>query len=334
MEEKPPTPTASPGTASQKGTASVVLQQIDERLWEEVNEANEVLEWAVSSGKDIQKEIILQIKNGQALLSKQNVNYSERAEFEHAYAQLTKAVAPVTFSTIRATTDKYGNESCLAPVHLFISRYRKLLRNGKPPIHISRARIWSRMLWIWTILFFIFILFGEHLHEYLKEYPASGQTPSSPDSKQGIEWSRLSYWLKEIAPFCYGALGASAYLLRSCHKHIHERSFDPKRLPEYYNRLLLGFLSGGAILLYMKPGTGSVTVGAEGLAFLGGYSTDFFFTYIERIIEAITPKSSEAPSAPSTPPAPPALPTSSTPPTPSVPQAPSGLSSPSTSPGP
>jgi hypothetical protein len=67
MEEKPPTQTTSQGTASLGNTASEVLKQINERLWEEVNEANELLEWAVSSGKDIPKEIIVQIKNGQAL---------------------------------------------------------------------------------------------------------------------------------------------------------------------------------------------------------------------------------------------------------------------------
>ena len=45
-------------------------------------------------------------------------------------------------------------------------------------------------------------------------------------------------------------VGACAYMLRSAHYFIYQRSFDTRRTPEYFNRILLGAISGGAIILF------------------------------------------------------------------------------------
>jgi len=83
-------------------------------------------------------------------------------------------------------------------------------------------------------------------------------------------------------------LGAMGYLLRSCHEYIHRREFDRRRVPEYYNQMLLGALSGGAILLYTQ--NAQVGIGPSAIAFLAGYNTDFLFTVLERVADAILPK--------------------------------------------
>jgi hypothetical protein len=94
-----------------------------------------------------------------------------------------------------------------------------------------------------------------------------------------------------IAPFTYGAMGACVYLLRSLHKHIYGRTFDRRRKPEYFNRVLLGAISGGATVLLLSSGKASaVTISFNALGFLAGYHTDLLFTAIERITNAVLPK--------------------------------------------
>ena len=48
---------------------------------------------------------------------------------------------------------------------------------------------------------------------------------------------------QSLVPWAYGALGACAFMLRSAHYFIHQRSFDTRRTPEYFNRILLGAIS-------------------------------------------------------------------------------------------
>jgi hypothetical protein len=96
-----------------------------------------------------------------------------------------------------------------------------------------------------------------------------------------------------LAPFAYGAMGACVFLLRSLHKHIWGRTFDRRRKPEYYSRVMLGAISGGAIVLLLTSdvGSGAVKLGYNALGFLAGYNTDLLFSTIERIMNAIFPKS-------------------------------------------
>jgi hypothetical protein len=89
-------------------------------------------------------------------------------------------------------------------------------------------------------------------------------------------------------------LGSCVYLLRSAHTFIAERTFDVRRKPEYFNRIILGTIGGGAIVLFVNQvGTENgnvIQLSAAALGFLGGYSTDFLFNTIERVINAILPK--------------------------------------------
>src|SRR5206468_1949277 len=120
------------------------------------------------------------------------------------------------------------------------------------------------------------------------------------------QWLRINFWFSKIVPFLYGALGACSYLIRSGNRFIYERTFDERRLPEYLNRILLGFLAGGTVHLFiseesvkgalasLNQGVGMVTLqlttkdlSAKALAFLAGYSTDFLYTTIERIVAAV-----------------------------------------------
>jgi hypothetical protein len=255
-----------------------VIEELNRRFQDEVNQANVLLEWAISVGiKDLELALISGIKKGQELISQTSVGLEERTNFETAYYNLAQRIGPVTWKTFSATSDRYGRRSVFAPIVSYINKGT-----------ISHARIWSRTLWFWTIFFILLVLIGENLQEYLDIFsPADSESVQRGDS---ANTGRLTFWLSKIVPFLYGALGSCAFLLRSCHKFMYARTFDPRRLPEYYNRILLGFLAGGTILLYINPESTPQKVGATALAFLAGYSTDFLFTTIERVAAAVLPK--------------------------------------------
>ena len=109
-------------------------------------------------------------------------------------------------------------------------------------------------------------------------------------------------------PFVFGLLGAVTFLLRSAHTYIAERTFDLNRRPEYYNRMVLGFLGGGIALLLVPPSTASeiapsfvlpstAKVGQNAVSFFVGYNTDYLFQMIERVAQAVFPKESKAAAA-------------------------------------
>ncbi|HEX9582190.1 MAG TPA: hypothetical protein VF970_13895 [Gemmatimonadales bacterium] len=96
-----------------------------------------------------------------------------------------------------------------------------------------------------------------------------------------------------VVPFAYGGLGAAAFLLRAAHGHLHSRTFDPNHIPEYYSRMLLGVIAGGAIQLLITQGadeSGVIKLSAAAVAFVAGYNSDLLFSTVERISAALLPK--------------------------------------------
>jgi hypothetical protein len=109
------------------------------------------------------------------------------------------------------------------------------------------------------------------------------------------EKSNISTFTRPLLPFAFGLLGACMYLLRTAHSYIIDRTFDINRRPEYYNRMLLGFLSGSVILLFVNPD--SIGAGQSAVSFIVGYNTDYLFQTIERLGQAFFPKESKATAA-------------------------------------
>ena len=248
----------------------------------EVSDAAELLAYAVSHGfKDAtgrrpDDRIIEQIKKGQDLVDKgEKVPAAERAAFEKAYFELTLLVAPVTIETLKATSDLHGKYSWLFP------------RRSR----VSEAVIWSRKLTVWTVLFVIIAVMGEFINILIADFlppAAAGKVPA-------LTWHYyLQAFLSILVPFTYGGIGSGAFLLRSCHKFIYTRQFDKRRISEYYNRMLLGIVSGGVVTLFVtqfgKDGDGAVRLAAAALGFLTGYNTDYIFSSLERLIAALLPK--------------------------------------------
>ncbi len=196
-----------------------------------------------------------------------------RIAFEAAYRDLAIIAKPVTARSLRDTSDQFGWASLLT------GRYKR-----------SQAIVWSRYLWLITLFFLGAIFFDQLLVRILDTH-----YPLDEESDEGmVHFLSLCHTvLATLSRYSYGGLGACAYLLRSCHVFIYRREFNSDRIPEYLNRILLGVVSGGAILLFVDQISGdggSVTISEATLAFLAGYSSDFLFKAIERVSDAILPK--------------------------------------------
>jgi hypothetical protein len=198
-----------------------------------------------------------------------SVTVAEWIAFEQAYYRLAAAMSPVTAETLGATEATMPGSG---------GSYRLL----DQLLGYSPALRFTRMFALVAITLGAFVIIGECLVYVF------GQ---EADTSKYL-WQKNI--LESLLPWTYGALGSCAYLLRSGHYFIYERSFDLRRKPEYFNRVLLGAISGGAIILfvnYLVDDGGTVLhLSSAALGFVAGYSTDFLFNTIERVVAAIFPK--------------------------------------------
>lgn len=236
---------------------------------------------------------------------------SARMLAKHAVetGQLPKGVDVERMFSIRRRFEMEG-EISERELSSFLSYFQLLERNlGPVTVDTLRATEWNQEkpcaaaryvtgLWIRT-----YLNIGINLACHLVLFMAS-----HPDGK----WFRTTmigasvlFMVNYLIPFLYGALGADAFLIRETTHQLRTREFDPRRIPENAARFLLGTLSGGVIILFVNPEVmgffGSQAqavapgpmidarqVGSAALGFLAGYSNDFLFSMIERVIRAIT----------------------------------------------
>jgi hypothetical protein len=203
------------------------------------------------------------------------VTPSEWIAFEQAYYQLAVAMSPVTAETLastQATMPDAGGGSL-----------RDRIFGYSPALRFTR---WFALV---TIALAACVVVAECL-VYVWGLDGDANT---------YVWQKNI--LESLLPWTYGAVGSCAYLLRSAHFYIYQRSFDLRRKPEYFNRVLLGAISGGAIILfvnYLVDDGGTVLhLSSAALGFVAGYSTDFLFNTIERIVAAVFPKTDSDPNA-------------------------------------
>ncbi len=102
-----------------------------------------------------------------------------------------------------------------------------------------------------------------------------------------VAYRKLSEYMM---PFFYGTLGSSVYLLRKTEQLLQKRVFDPSRLPEHWNRLVLGTLSGGVASMFIQDGDLGMGLAQGTVGFLAGYSVNLLFAAIDRTLTAILPK--------------------------------------------
>jgi len=256
------------------------IDPVLEQFQQDVNGAKRLLHYALSDGwqpadegDDIDDVTIQAIEDAvDKAQSTQGVNATDRANFEKAYRDLCRKVAPVTADTLYMTSEDSAKTTVLTPFQ-----------------GVSRAGRWSRMLMIYTGVFATAILYHEYLNVVIGQF--------APPDDEPMPWNSIVTWytvLSILVPFLYGGLGACVFILKSCHVFIHERTFDKRRISEYLNRILLGLVSGGVITLFVSEVGGNgdevVRLSAAALGFLAGYNTDFLFQTLERVAQALFPK--------------------------------------------
>jgi hypothetical protein len=147
------------------------------------------------------------------------------------------------------------------------------------------------MLWA---LAFVFVGIAAYYYMLETQIKAIEFVPGDPFTPEQDADMKMLDMLDFFLPYVYGALGACVYLMRVTGEKFRERTFDPSRLPEHFNRLVLGGLSGGMIILFVSgdelTGTKGIEISVAALGFLAGYSIDFLYSVIDRLIKAIIPK--------------------------------------------
>lgn len=213
--------------------------------------------------------ILERVSELQAKIQKTALDGADIAELTTQHEQLTKLLGKVTATSLRATSPlNKGYWSSVAGRHLL--------------------RLWGLTGCV-ALLIFLYSMLG-----YRVSYFTLAESEMLTDSH--LFWIRLQQYCNFLIPFTYGALGACAYLLRVVETKLKRREFDPERIPQHWNRLVLGTLSGGMVVMFVNqmPGVENtpILISEGALGFLAGYSIDFLFQTLDRLITAILPKSS------------------------------------------
>lgn len=200
------------------------------------------------------------------------ISERELSSFLSYYQLLERSMSPVTVDTLRAT--EWNQEKPCA------------------------ASSYVTKLWLRTYLN-IAVNLVCHLVLFMAAHP------DGKWFRTNMFGASVLFMVHYLIPFLYGALGADAFLIRETTHQLRTREFDPRRIPENAARFLLGTLSGGVIILFVNPevmdwlspqanGTAQSPaldarqVGSAALGFIAGYSNDFLFSVIERVIRSIT----------------------------------------------
>jgi hypothetical protein len=152
----------------------------------------------------------------------------------------------------------------------------------------SRHYWYLIMLWALAFLMVVVAIYYFKLELDIREMElVPGEDPTAEQDKIFNQYN----WLNLLLPYLYGGLGACIYLMRVTGQKFKERTFNPDRLPEHLNRLVLGSLAGGMIILFInEEGIEGIAISTATLGFVAGYSIDFFFNVVDRVINAILPK--------------------------------------------
>jgi hypothetical protein len=202
---------------------------------------------------------------------------SNGEELEILYNELAALVYPVTIDTLYATDDTAA------------SALDELLADKKPTPTPREAtkRALKETAWITAGLLAIVFL-SQAQENFLKICEVASGC---------ILTILVDTILDTLDPFTYGAIGACAYLLLEGHRWVWDKTFDANLIPRDRMKILIGALSGAIIMeLVFRPQqtagltNDTINLGKAGLAFLAGYSTDFLFETIKRIIGAVLPR--------------------------------------------
>jgi hypothetical protein len=108
----------------------------------------------------------------------------------------------------------------------------------------------------------------------------------------------LSALTTYVLPACFTLLGTGVSIVRDIYDKVHQSTLAPRDMPLSFGRLALGMVAGAAIGLFFSPSqaalqgagglTGSVSLSAQGLAFLAGYGVDSVFAVFDGLLRRLS----------------------------------------------
>lgn len=215
----------------------------------------------LDDAKTLERVLVLQQKHSTSAL-----NESELTETIDLYEQMRSQVPDVNAASVRET------------------------HNVQQGYWNSRVGRHLMMLWGITALIGLLIFLYTILEYRVSYYDVK---PGADDDPNFLMWIRIQDYSSFLVPFVYGTLGACAFLLRNMGEKLRARQFDPSDIPQHWNRLFLGGLSGGMVILFANDDPDSVinvvNISVGALGFIAGYSIDVLFNTIDRLISAVLP---------------------------------------------
>ncbi|MBR0700018.1 hypothetical protein JQ599_08900 [Bradyrhizobium diazoefficiens] len=118
----------------------------------------------------------------------------------------------------------------------------------------------------------------------------------TPGNAEQIQTAQivLTALLKYVLPILYGALGASAYIVRMIADEVRSYTFSRDSIVRYELRYYLGAVAGFSIAWFTSESKSTETAGILqslsplALAFLAGYSVDLLFSFLDRLASAFS----------------------------------------------
>lgn len=234
-------------------------------------ELEELLEYAVEMGKLSPEVSLEEVKNLKKLFfytPSQQIDVvtlcHAEAQLEWHYNQIATLVAPVTSETLRATSEDY-------PVKRKSHLAAYFLGDASVATNCFRQMLWIAVVLV-GLMFYFRAFSGENTIHYME-------------------------------PFLFGAIGSLIYLYKALNECHTNRTFDPSKMTTDRLRLFMGALSGGLLVNLVDPSAinsiseaaqaaaphKNSTFSAAALGFLAGYSVDFFYGTLDRLIKNLLP---------------------------------------------
>ena len=291
-------------------TDANIAEHRQERLRRAIDDSSLLIEFIASSNKPVPKEeVTCLIRIQHAYAVKPVLSEDDEAAFWLAYGALASAIEPATVEGIRnVAPNKHlgffgwmwknrwitGIVSVIAFLYLVIqiyvvvgntlvNRYNSAVTElskiskadpGNPKIDALANEI-GRL--------------SEQLADWNGFYLVRAETTDQLTRAQILLDTLSSYLL----PFILGWLGAATQILRSIARRIGQQSLNTTLLPTYYIRVLLGYLIGTVIGLFMLPSVAGsaanplsflTTLPLLTAAFIAGYGSEVIFTVLDKFV--------------------------------------------------
>lgn len=272
-----PTVNTTPNITAAEVVSTTIMPEHDQfytNCRERYGEVEELLELAVETSKLNPPSLATEVKNLKkvlyytppATLTGEQLCQTE-ATLEILYTKIAQLVAPVTIDTLRATSDKY-------PIHR--SWWLAWLLGSA-----SIGRNFLRQLFWAGILLLVLMFVGKYLYS------------SNIISKE------IRNFIIFLVPFFYGAIGSWIYLYKTLTNFYLERCLNPKEVSTQWLRLFMGSLGGGVMVHLLVHVDDSVNIATSGatlqfaymaaIGLLAGYSVDFFYSMLDRLLTTLLP---------------------------------------------